>query len=82
MWNCASNFITGTVKLKNDVRKRAQDSMDCSDDEASSVTSREEGLECPICWESFNLVENIPYVLWCGECAFFNEIQKDYMPFI
>lgn len=40
--------------------------MDCSDDEASSQTSREEGLECPICWESFNLVENIPYVLWCG----------------
>ncbi|RZC73638.1 hypothetical protein C5167_049118 [Papaver somniferum] len=26
----------------------------------------EELLECPICWESFNLVENIPYILWCG----------------
>lgn len=39
---------------------------DCSDDEASSCTSKEEGLECPICWESFNIVENVPYVLWCG----------------
>lgn len=39
---------------------------DCSDDEVSSCTSREEGLECPICWESFNIVENVPYVLWCG----------------
>lgn len=66
MWNCASSYIAGTVGLKNDVRKRAQDSVDCSDDEGSSITSREEGLECPICWESFNLVENIPYVLWCG----------------
>jgi hypothetical protein len=33
---------------------------------ASSCASREEGLECPICWESFNIVENMPYVLWCG----------------
>lgn len=29
-------------------------------------SSREEGLECPICWEHFNVVENVPYVLWCG----------------
>ncbi|KAK6128870.1 hypothetical protein DH2020_037387 [Rehmannia glutinosa] len=61
MWNCASSYIAGSIGLKNDVRKPTQDSVDCSDDEASSVTSREEGLECPICWESFNLVENIPY---------------------
>ncbi|KAG9445414.1 hypothetical protein H6P81_016754 [Aristolochia fimbriata] len=27
---------------------------------------KEDLLECPICWESFNLVENIPHVLWCG----------------
>ncbi|KAI3462902.1 hypothetical protein Pfo_019565 [Paulownia fortunei] len=66
MWNCASSYIAGSIGLKNDVLKSTQDSMDCSDDEASSITSREEGLECPICWESFNLVENIPYVLWCG----------------
>ncbi|XP_026402268.1 uncharacterized protein LOC113297903 [Papaver somniferum] len=26
----------------------------------------EELLECPICWESFNLVENTPYILWRG----------------
>lgn len=38
----------------------------CSDDEVSTGSRREEGLECPICWESFNIVENIPYVLWCG----------------
>ncbi|KAL9246344.1 hypothetical protein vseg_019891 [Gypsophila vaccaria] len=39
---------------------------DLSDDDAASSSSREEGLECPICWESFNIVENVPYVLWCG----------------
>ncbi|KAJ4952120.1 hypothetical protein NE237_028952 [Protea cynaroides] len=30
------------------------------------VKGEEDSLECPICWESFNLVENIPHVLWCG----------------
>ncbi|XP_042506636.1 uncharacterized protein LOC122082891 [Macadamia integrifolia] len=30
------------------------------------VTGEEDSLECPICWESFNLVENVPHVLWCG----------------
>lgn len=67
MWNFASRCISGSAGPKNDVStKRSRDPLDCSDDEVSSVTSREEGLECPICWESFNLVENIPYVLWCG----------------
>ncbi|KAL3636579.1 hypothetical protein CASFOL_018878 [Castilleja foliolosa] len=66
MWNRASSYIAGSIGLKNDVRKPTHDSTYCSDDEASSVTSRDEGLECPICFESFNLVENIPYVLWCG----------------
>ncbi|CAA2996015.1 uncharacterized protein LOC111400905 [Olea europaea var. sylvestris] len=66
MWNFASNFIAGSMGLKHDVLKPTQDSMDCSDDGVSSIGSREEGLECPICWESFNLVENIPFVLWCG----------------
>lgn len=28
--------------------------------------SLEEGLECPVCWESFDDRENTPYVLWCG----------------
>ncbi|KAL5699028.1 hypothetical protein ACHQM5_029986 [Ranunculus cassubicifolius] len=31
-----------------------------------STKREEELLECPICWESFNVVENIPYVFWCG----------------
>ncbi|KAL3526563.1 hypothetical protein ACH5RR_011219 [Cinchona calisaya] len=66
MWNFASSCIAGRIGLKNDSRKPTQDAVDYSDDEVSSVTSREEGLECPICWESFNIVENIPYVLWCG----------------
>ncbi|XP_051121083.1 uncharacterized protein LOC127244552 [Andrographis paniculata] len=66
MWNFASRCIAGNVGSKSDLLKRTRDSLDCSDDEGSSITSREEGLECPICWESFNLVENIPYVLWCG----------------
>ncbi|KAJ3673124.1 hypothetical protein LUZ60_006498 [Juncus effusus] len=39
---------------------------DSYDDDASSCASHEEGLECPICWEFFNIVENVPYVLWCG----------------
>ncbi|KAL3844627.1 hypothetical protein ACJIZ3_002030 [Penstemon smallii] len=65
MWNLASNFIAGSMGPKSDKLKPTQDSMDCSDDEVSTA-SKDEGLECPICWESFNLVENIPYVLWCG----------------
>ncbi|EYU34628.1 hypothetical protein ABFS82_11G120800 [Erythranthe guttata] len=66
MWNRASNYISGTIGLKHEAQKHKHDSTDCSDDEASSVRSTDEALECPICWESFNLVENIPYVLWCG----------------
>ncbi|XP_019157000.1 PREDICTED: uncharacterized protein LOC109153607 [Ipomoea nil] len=65
MWSFASNCIAGKVGPKTDTLKGAEDA-DCSDDEVSSTTSREEGLECPICWESFNIVENVPYVLWCG----------------
>ncbi|CAA0830023.1 RING/U-box superfamily protein [Striga hermonthica] len=68
MWNRASSYVAGTISLRHDARKTTANeySAECSDEEASSVGSREEGLECPICWESFNLVENIPYVLWCG----------------
>lgn len=67
MWNFASSCIAGNVGTKTDLPKPAQAACsECSDDEVSSVASREEGLECPICWESFNIVENIPYVLWCG----------------
>lgn len=66
MWNFASSCIAGNVGLKNDSLKPTQSTCECSDDEVSSVVGREEGLECPICWESFNIVENVPYVLWCG----------------
>ncbi|CAN6485679.1 unnamed protein product [Victoria cruziana] len=62
MWSFASNVISGSVKCA----KPRECGSDCSDDEASSCISREERLECPVCWESFNIVENIPYVLWCG----------------
>jgi hypothetical protein len=66
MWNFASNCIAGSVGQKNDSLNPTHAASECSDDEASSTVSREEGLECPICWESFNIVENVPYVLWCG----------------
>ncbi|XWS30202.1 hypothetical protein CRYUN_Cryun24cG0096900 [Craigia yunnanensis] len=65
MWNFASNCIAGTVGLKNDSLKQTHAASECSDDE-NSVVSSDEGLECPICCESFNIVENVPYVLWCG----------------
>ncbi|CAF2008345.1 hypothetical protein Bca4012_078846 [Brassica carinata] len=66
MWNLASSYLTGP---RNEARRPPPvhaTHVDCSDDDASSVGSKEEGLECPICWESFNIVENVPYVLWCG----------------
>ncbi|XAR71281.1 Non-specific serine/threonine protein kinase [Bertholletia excelsa] len=66
MWNFASNCIAGSVRPSNAPKNLTEAALECSDDEASSISSREEGLECPICWESFNIVENIPYVLWCG----------------
>ena len=65
MWNFASSLIAGSVGLKNDSPKPTHSASEFSDDETSMV-SREERLECPICWESFNIVENVPYVLWCG----------------
>ncbi|KAE8648500.1 uncharacterized protein LOC101218619 [Cucumis sativus] len=65
MWKLASNAIAGIRSKKNsDVSKQVF--WECSDDEACSEASRDEELECPICWESFNIVENVPYVLWCG----------------
>ncbi|KAL1218476.1 hypothetical protein V5N11_001644 [Cardamine amara subsp. amara] len=63
MWSFASNVI-GSMGLKKSPKDPA--SSQCSDDEVSNVSRDEEGLECPICWESFNIVENVPYVLWCG----------------
>ena len=65
-WGFASNAISGGVGLKITCTNPSTSVADCSDDEVSSCASRDEGLECPICWESFNIVENVPYVLWCG----------------
>ncbi|ESQ28316.1 hypothetical protein EUTSA_v10019012mg [Eutrema salsugineum] len=64
MWSFASNVI-GSIGKKFP-KDQAQASSHCSDDEVSNVSRDDEGLECPICWESFNIVENVPYVLWCG----------------
>ncbi|OMO53002.1 Zinc finger, RING/FYVE/PHD-type [Corchorus olitorius] len=66
MWNFASKAFTGASGLKTDSVRKGQVSSECSDDEPSLNNSREDRLECPICWESFNIVENVPYVLWCG----------------
>ncbi|KAJ0766036.1 putative transcription factor C2H2 family [Helianthus annuus] len=66
MWGFTSKAIAGTSGLKNDSIRSDQASFDCSDDETSESNSRDEGFECPICCESFNIVENVPYVLWCG----------------
>ncbi|KAI8541700.1 hypothetical protein RHMOL_Rhmol08G0082800 [Rhododendron molle] len=66
MWSFASNCIAGCTGVKNESKKPTEASLECSDDEVSSNSCREDGLECPICWESFNIVENVPYVLWCG----------------
>ncbi|KAI3722437.1 hypothetical protein L2E82_33475 [Cichorium intybus] len=65
MWNFASKCLAGTgaLRFRNGFKKLKQDAKELSDEEASS---KEDGLECPICCESFNMVENIPYVLWCG----------------
>ncbi|XP_020882183.1 uncharacterized protein LOC9311574 [Arabidopsis lyrata subsp. lyrata] len=66
MWNLASSYLTGNIGPKNEIRRPVHAHAECSDDDVSSVGSKDEGLECPICWESFNIVENVPYVLWCG----------------
>lgn len=65
MWNFASNALT-SIRMKRSSEEPSHASAECSDDEVCSNASRDEGLECPICWESFNIVENVPYVLWCG----------------
>ncbi|CAL0318215.1 unnamed protein product [Lupinus luteus] len=64
MWSFASNAFSS-------IRKRSsgdlsQTCAEGSDDDVCSNASRDEVLECPICLESFNIVENVPYVLWCG----------------
>ncbi|KAK6133886.1 hypothetical protein DH2020_032376 [Rehmannia glutinosa] len=60
MWRSISHSIPGFGRKKN-VTELARACHDVSDDETSSNASIDEGLECPICWESFNIVENVPY---------------------
>lgn len=73
MWSFNSNPISSRSRSRSNstilqqTESLNQHSFECSDDDVSSNISRDgEGLECPICYESFNIVENIPYVLWCG----------------
>ncbi|GER31839.1 RING/U-box superfamily protein [Striga asiatica] len=65
MWGSISHKIPGFGRKRN-LTELGRACHDFSDDETSSNASVDEGLECPICYESFNIVENVPYVLWCG----------------
>lgn len=66
MWNLASKSIREGFKSQGEeaATKQRKSPSDSSGD--GRKTTKEEKLECPICWESFNVVENVPYVLWCG----------------
>ncbi|XP_024016321.1 uncharacterized protein LOC18008941 isoform X2 [Eutrema salsugineum] len=66
MWNLASKSTKESFKSKGEdaATKSRKAPLDPSGD--GRKTTKEERLECPICWESFNVVENVPYVLWCG----------------
>ncbi|KAJ8753299.1 hypothetical protein K2173_019698 [Erythroxylum novogranatense] len=75
MWSFASKAVSGKTGSKNDLSRQGRPPSDCSDDEPSLSNNRDEGLECPICWESFNVVENVPYVLWCGHTLCKNCVQ-------
>lgn len=66
MWRSISNKFGNFEKKRSTTASDNLDYVQSSDDEICSNASGEEGLECPICWESFNIVENVPYVLWCG----------------
>ncbi|XVF43195.1 hypothetical protein PTKIN_Ptkin02bG0021100 [Pterospermum kingtungense] len=66
MWSFASNAIASIGLKSSSSKKGSRACSECSDDDVCSNGSRDEVLECPICWESFNIVENVPYVLWCG----------------
>lgn len=65
MWSFAANPLAN-IRVKGNSRETSQTCSECSDDEVCSNGCKDEGLECRICWESFNIVENVPYVLWCG----------------
>ncbi|KAF8104745.1 hypothetical protein N665_0169s0028 [Sinapis alba] len=54
MWKLASKSIKEGFKTKGE------------EDALTGQRTKEEKLECPICWEPFTVFENVPYVLWCG----------------
>ncbi|KAL1216765.1 hypothetical protein V5N11_025262 [Cardamine amara subsp. amara] len=66
MWKLASKSIKEGFKSKGEeaTTKPRKAPEESSGD--GRKTTKEEKLECPICWESFNVFENVPYVLWCG----------------
>ncbi|VFQ95277.1 unnamed protein product [Cuscuta campestris] len=66
MWRSIWNAITSIGRKKGAVEPRRTCNQFSDGDDDDDVSSNEEALECPICWESFNIVENVPYVLWCG----------------
>ncbi|TYH34194.1 hypothetical protein ES332_D13G111900v1 [Gossypium tomentosum] len=72
MWNFVVKAFTGASGSKTGSLKPSQVSSEWLDDDTSLHNRGEERLECPICWEFFNVVENIPYVLWCGHTLFKN----------
>ncbi|MFS7997542.1 hypothetical protein Hanom_Chr12g01142991 [Helianthus anomalus] len=62
MWGFGSKAIIVSSRPRTDSARPSQASSDCSDDKISVNNSREEGLECPIYWESFNIVD-VAYLL-------------------
>ncbi|KAK6925064.1 Zinc finger, RING-type, eukaryotic [Dillenia turbinata] len=62
-----SKPLAGLVgSRKGSLKKTDEGPVESLDNEFSSKAYCREGLECPICGDFFNIVENIPYVLWCG----------------
>ncbi|CAH9119830.1 unnamed protein product [Cuscuta europaea] len=66
MWRSIWNAITSFGRKKSTVEPSTAYNEFSDDDDMGSNDSIDEVLECPICCESFNIVENVPYVLWCG----------------
>ncbi|MFS8034630.1 hypothetical protein Hanom_Chr17g01583371 [Helianthus anomalus] len=62
MWGFGSKVITVSSRPRIDSARPSQASSYYSDDEISVNNSREDGLECLICWDSFNIVD-VAYLL-------------------
>ncbi|CAA7043247.1 unnamed protein product [Microthlaspi erraticum] len=67
MWKLASKSIKEGFKSKGgeDAATKLRNAPSDSSGNGRKTT-KEAKLECPICWESFNVVENVPYIFWCG----------------